>query len=195
MAKKTVGILALQGDFAKHEAVVRSLGVDTKLVRTPEDLQACSGLIIPGGESTAIYRQLDFIKLIQPLLQFSEKYPVFGTCAGLILMSKNIVAENFVKPLKLLDVTVERNAYGRQSESFRADLEVTLPQGESFMAPAFFIRAPKIKECGEDVSILATFDGEPVFVQQGIHFGASFHPELTQDFRIHQYFLSFIPEG
>jgi len=194
VVKKTVGILALQGDFAKHEAVIKSLGVETKLVRTPEDLQACDALIIPGGESTTIYRQLEFIKLTQPLTEFAQKKPVFGTCAGLILMSQTIVSENFIKPLKILDVTVERNAYGRQCESFSTDLEVSLPEGNGFTTSAFFIRAPKIKNCGEEVSVLATYNDEPVFVRQGHHFGASFHPELTEDSRIHQYFLSFIHE-
>jgi len=186
-----VGILALQGDFAKHQEMVKSLGFAVQYVRTPQELAKCDCLIIPGGESTAIYRRLSFIELIDPLVQFAAQKPVFGTCAGVILMSNHIQAESFVNPLKLIDVTIERNAFGRQSDSFQTEVTVSLPGSKKPLPiPAYFIRAPRIKEWGEKVQILAEFEGEPILVQQGRLLGATFHPELTSDGAIHRYFIS-----
>lgn len=190
MSEKVVGILAMQGDFAKHAASLKALGVPTQLVRTPEELLRCSGLIIPGGESTAIFRQLEFSKLIEPISHFAKTKPIFGTCAGLILMSREIAPEKFIRPFGLIDLTVERNAFGRQSESFSAECEITLPKSAPFMAPAFFIRAPRIRKWGENVAVLATFEKEPILVEQGLHLAATFHPELSSDTRIHRYFVS-----
>lgn len=189
--QKKIGVLALQGAFAKHKAMIERLGGAVILVRTPEDLIKCDGLIIPGGESTTIYRQMNFIELVAPLLEFAKKKPVFGTCAGLILMSKDLINGSTTQPLGLLDVTVERNSYGRQIDSFQTELEVMLSKSPKTVS-AFFIRAPKIRRCGPDVKVLANFASEPVLVQQGFHLGATFHPELTADTFIHEYFLSIV---
>lgn len=183
-----IGVLALQGNFAKHEEMLTSMGVAVRQVRRPEDLKGCDGLIIPGGESTVMLRQMDFIKLKAPLLEFAKRKPLFGTCAGLILMSKNIESSE-MKPLGLLDITVERNAYGRQIESFESSILVHLEKGHEKVIPAFFIRAPRIRSNGEDVVVLGSLEEEPVLVQQGFHLGATFHPELTGNCTIHQYFI------
>lgn len=185
-----IGVLALQGDFAKHAEVLRSLGVEVQEVRKPQDLLLCDGLIIPGGESTVMLRQIDFIGLREPLLKFAKTKPLFGTCAGLILMSKNIQSSH-LKPLHCLDIELERNAYGRQIESFHASVVLNL-HGHSTLFPAYFIRAPRIRSCGEDVEILARLEGEPVLVRQGHHLGSSFHPELTSDPIVHQYFIDLV---
>lgn len=186
-----IGVLALQGDFSKHVEVLRSLGVEVQEVRKPQDLVYCDGLIIPGGESTVITRQLDFIGLREPLLKFASQKPLFGTCAGLILMSQQIEASP-LKPLQLLDVTIERNAFGRQIESFQAFVSLEFTPGHSKTFPAFFIRAPRIRKCGKGVQVLATINGEPILVRQGNHLGATFHPELTSDPQVHQYFIEMI---
>jgi pyridoxal 5'-phosphate synthase pdxT subunit len=192
MSKLKVGILALQGAFAKHEKMIQSLGADTVLVRTPQDLASCDALIIPGGESTTIFRQIHFIQLEEPLKDFAKQNPIFGTCAGLILMAKEVIGDPSLQTLGLLDIAVERNAFGRQAESFRTELEVFPSQRETFIAPAVFIRAPRIRQCTHHVDVLASFDNEPVLVKQGFHLGASFHPELTSNNLIHKYFLSMI---
>lgn len=188
-----IGVLALQGAFAKHQAMIEKLGGQVLLVRTPADLQKCDGLIIPGGESTTIYRQMNFINLVEPLVEFAEKKPVFGTCAGLILMSKDLINGSLTEPLGLLDITVERNSYGRQIDSFQVPLDVSLAKTNRPVA-AFFIRAPRIRRCGSDVKVLASYESEPVLVQQGFHLGATFHPELTSDTFIHEHFLSLVDD-
>lgn len=186
-----IGVLALQGDFSKHIEVLRSLGVEVQEVRKPQDLENCQGLIIPGGESTVMLRQLDFIQMRHALLAFAQQKPLFGTCAGLILMSQQV--QDFpLQPLKLFDIEVERNAFGRQVESFQAFISLEFMPGHSKTFPAFFIRAPRIKKCGKDVQILGEFEGEPVLVRQGHHLGASFHPELTADPQVHQYFIDLV---
>lgn len=189
-----IGVLALQGDFAKHALVLRSLGVEVQEVRTPEDLSLCQGLIIPGGESTVMLRQIDFIKLRAPLAAFAKKKPLFGTCAGLILMSQSVKGSP-LQPLHLLDVEVERNAYGRQVESFEAFISLDLQEKHTEAFPAFFIRAPRIRSCGGGVQVLALHRGEPVLVRQGFHLGASFHPELTDNPQLHQYFIEIVKEA
>ncbi|MBA3603280.1 MAG: pyridoxal 5'-phosphate synthase glutaminase subunit PdxT [Parachlamydiaceae bacterium] len=184
----TVGVLALQGAFAKHQETLKVLGVTSLQVRKPEDLLLCDGLIIPGGESTTIFRQMKYIELINPLMEFAKTKPIFGTCAGLILMSKKI--RNFpLEPFGILDVIVERNAFGRQIASFSTEIDIPKLLNKS---DAFFIRAPSIVQCGPDVQILATYEDEPVLVQQGHHLGATFHTELTSDTVLHEYFLSII---
>ncbi len=189
-----IGVLALQGDFSKHAEVLRSLGIEVQEVRKPQDLKECEGLIIPGGESTVILRQLQFIEMREPLLQFAHQKPVFGTCAGLILMSKHIQASS-LQPLQLLDITVERNAFGRQIQSFQASILLELNQECPKLFSAFFIRAPRIRTHSQDVQVLASFEDEPVLVRQGWHLGACFHPELTSDPVIHQYFIEMIRES
>ena len=188
-----IGVLALQGDFAKHALVLQSIGVEVQQVRTPEDLSLCQGLIIPGGESTVMLRQIDFIKLRAPLLAFAQTKPLFGTCAGLILMSQSVQGSS-LEPLHLLDVEVERNAYGRQVESFEAFISLDLKKNHTKAFPAFFIRAPRIRSYGAGVEVLASHEGEAVLVRQGHHLGASFHPELTDNPQVHHYFIEIVKE-
>lgn len=192
MPAPKIGILALQGAFAKHAEMIQSLGATTILVRKPEQLLECEGLIIPGGESTTIFRQMKFIDLAEAITNFAQHKPIFGTCAGLILMSKEIIAEPFLHPFGLLEVSVERNAYGRQSESFLTTIDVTLPHKVHKNIPALFIRAPRIKSVSSNVKVLATYHEEPVLVQQGCHLGATFHIELTDCTDLHSYFLDVV---
>lgn len=184
-----IGVLALQGAFAKHVEMLRSLGVEAIEVRSANDMGRCDALIIPGGESTAITRLLKEGNFAQSLLDYGETHPVFGTCAGLILMAKEIIAEP-TKPFGWLGVAVERNAYGRQAESFRTNLDLQLERPSSF--PALFIRAPRIRQCSADVEVLAHFQDEPVLVRQGRYLGATFHPELTNNSSIHEYFIKLV---
>lgn len=194
MAPPIVGVLALQGAFAKHIEMLKSLNVNAIEVRTPEELLACDALIIPGGESTAMMNQIGFIKMGQPLVDFAKSKPVFGTCAGLILMSNEVIGDKMI-PFKIVDIAVERNAFGRQADSFVTDLQLTLKSGQSKQIPALFIRAPKIRSVGEEVKVLAEFEGEPVLIQQGRHLASTFHPELTNDSSVHAYFLKLISKG
>ena len=191
MDQLVIGVLALQGAFAKHAEVLIALGAEVIEVRKPADLQFCDGLVIPGGESTTMMKQIKFVEFSDSLHEFSKTNPVFGTCAGLILMSRYIINDQIL-PLQLLDIDVQRNAFGRQADSFQANLEVHFLADCPQMAPAFFIRAPKIAHYGPEVQVLSSFEGDPVLVQQGFHLGATFHPELTSDHSIHSYFLSLV---
>lgn len=186
-----IGVLALQGAFKKHLEMLLSLGANAIEVRKVEDLAHCDALIIPGGESTTILKQIDFVGLEQPLKDFASQKPIFGTCAGLILISHEILKDK-MKPFNLLNISVERNAFGRQCESFQAEVELHLSGVKSRHFPAIFIRAPRIRAVGEEVQVLAAFEGEPILVRQGIHLGATFHPELTSNPAIHQYFLHLV---
>lgn len=191
MPPLVIGVLALQGAFAKHAEVFLALGAKVVEVRKPADLLACDALVIPGGESTTMMKQIDFIELRKPFLEFSAQKPVFGTCAGLILMSQKIIGDK-MQPFQLLEIDVERNAFGRQAESFHTNLEIHLKPGHSKEIPALFIRAPRIRHVSDNVTVLANCQGEPVLVRQGLHLGATFHPELTADRTIHAYFLSLV---
>lgn len=173
----TIGVLALQGAFHQHAKKIEALGAKAIEVRHALDLQMCNGLILPGGESTCMTRQLAFSKLDDAIRTFAKKKPVLGTCAGLILMSQGF-------PLQLLQVKVQRNAYGRQAESFKAKVAVF-----SQWVDAVFIRAPKIEAVDSEVEVLASHGNEPILVKQGNHLGATFHPEWTSSSLIHQYFL------
>ncbi len=188
----TIGVLALQGDFAEHLAVLRRLGVPTREVRQPRDLEGLAGLIIPGGESTTIGRLLERFRLAEPVQAFARAgRPVWGTCAGLILLAREVDPETRARHqplLELLDVVVRRNAFGSQRESFECDLLVE-PLGPVPLR-AVFIRAPIVRQVGPDVRVLARLpDGTPVAVQQGNVIGTAFHPELTGDRRFHQWFV------
>lgn len=187
----TVGVLALQGAFAKHIEMLKSLKVHAIEVKKAEDLDNCDALIIPGGESTTMTHQMHFIRLREKLKEFAHTKPIFGTCAGLILISSEIL-ESEMKPFGLIDIKVLRNAFGRQIDSFKADISLELNLKKPIIFPAMFIRAPRIKEWGKEVEILASFEGEPVLVKQGYHLGATFHPELTKDTSIHRYFLNLV---
>ncbi len=183
---KQIGVLGLQGAYAKHLAVLQQLNVQAVDVRKPGDLEECHGLIIPGGESTTMTKLINEIDMHDALLKFSVDRPVFGTCAGMILMAAK-VDDGRVKTLNLLDIEVERNAYGRQIDSFIDELDVTT-NGQAFSMRGVFIRAPRIKNMGDGVEVLASVNGEPVLIQEGHHMAAAFHPELTGETRIHNYF-------
>ena len=172
-----VGILELQGNYALHHKIFSDLGIRSKGVKLPKDLDAVDGLVIPGGESTTISLLLDTYKLRQPIIDFAKDNPVMGTCAGLIMMAKKIENESKVKPLGLVDVTVNRNAYGRQILSKKEPISIEL-MNESISLNATLIRAPKITHVSESVRVLAMIRDCPGIVLQGMHLGLSFHPEL-----------------
>jgi 5'-phosphate synthase pdxT subunit len=187
--KKRVGVLALQGDFQAHRRALERAGAEAVEVRSAGELEGVEGLIIPGGESTTMMKLLEEEKLVDPLRDFGKRRPIFGTCAGAILMARGV--DNPPQPsLGLMDIEVERNAYGRQLESRIARLN---PQGMDGGLEAVFIRAPIIRRVGKDAKVLASYEGDPVLVEQGRHLAATFHPELTDDARIHLMFLQKIP--
>jgi pyridoxal 5'-phosphate synthase pdxT subunit len=184
----TIGVLALQGAFEAHAKALTALGVTAKLIRTPAELADLDGLIIPGGESTTFLRFLERDGFLDALESFVQTTPTFGTCAGAILLAKNV--ENPTqKSLAALDITVERNAYGRQIDSAIITEPSSLPGGPLEMV---FIRAPRITRTGPQVETLATRDGFPVLVREGHLLAATFHPELSSDPRVHQLFLDLI---
>ncbi len=185
----TIGILALQGDFREHRQALESLGVSAPEVRLPQGLEALDGLIIPGGESTTIVRLMRTSGLLEPLRKLAaEGFPVWGTCAGMILLAKRLDATG-IPALEAMDLTVRRNAFGRQVDSFEADLHVPALGDPPFHA--VFIRAPIIEDVGRGVEILARLrDGTPVAARQGRLFATAFHPELTGDRRFHQLFIA-----
>ena len=180
---KTVGILALQGDFAAHRQAIERAGGSAIAVRAAADLARCAGLIIPGGESTTMLKLLDQEQLTAPIEAFARHKPVYGSCAGAILLARR-VTHPAQPSLALLDIDVERTAYGRQIDSRIVQLTTTLGEME-----AVFIRAPIILEAAPDVAILASYAGHPVWVEQGRHMVTTFHPELTADPRVHARFL------
>jgi 5'-phosphate synthase pdxT subunit len=190
--KKKVGVLALQGDFEAHQKALQQAGAEAVQVRTAEALADLDGLVIPGGESTTMLKLLDYMNLKEPLRKFASEKPVFGTCAGAILMAKDVTSpaqESF----GAVDMTVERNAYGRQIDSRVAMLQPSEDFGKRVGegdVEAVFIRAPIIRRTGPDVKVLAEYAGDPVLVEQGRHLIATFHPELTADARVHKLFLS-----
>jgi 5'-phosphate synthase pdxT subunit len=187
-----IGVLALQGDFAEHVAMLRRMGVDAPEVRLPDQLEGLDGLIIPGGESTTIGKLANAFGLIEPLRRFGREKAIWGTCAGAIFLSKDAHREQPL--LGLMDITVERNAFGRQVASFEVDLHVpalkdVAPNGRLYHA--VFIRAPLIEAVHGDAQALARLeDGRIVAARQGRLLATSFHPELTDDDRFHRYFLS-----
>jgi pyridoxal 5'-phosphate synthase pdxT subunit len=176
-----IGVLAVQGNFREHAAMLRRLGAEPVEVRKPDQLDGLDGLVIPGGESTAIMRLVRLYGLEEAIRTFAR--PVLGTCAGMILLDR--------RHLGVLDVEVARNAYGRQVASFEADLEL---EGDARLLRGVFIRAPRVAEVGPEVEVLAALDGEPVLLRQGRVIVASFHPELTDDTRVHERFLDLVRE-
>jgi 5'-phosphate synthase pdxT subunit len=189
--KKRIGVLALQGDFVEHQVMLERLQVEVTQVRLPEQLSDLDGLIIPGGESTTIGKMMVDFGLLEPLRQFGARKAIWGTCAGAILLSRDIHRDQPL--LKLMDIQVSRNAFGRQVESFTTDLEVPcLMQVSDDGAPfhAVFIRAPLIESVQGNTEVLARLqDGKIVAARQGRLLATSFHPELTGDDRFHRYFL------
>lgn len=189
-----IGVLALQGAFIEHQHMIEQLGAQTTQVRLPQHLAGLDGLIMPGGESTTIGKLATEYGLIEPLKQFAQEKPTWGTCAGLIFLAKNIGIDH--QPiLGLMDVHVDRNAFGRQIDSFEQDLEFKgLSTDEPY--PMVFIRAPIVREVGKGVEILAKIDEKTIVaVKQGHLLGTAFHPELTDDLRIHELFLNMVREN
>ena len=184
---KTIGILAIQGDFDRHANTIRKLNFQAVEVRTKEEIEQTDALIIPGGESTTFLNLFKEFKLDDILINYAKKKPIMGTCAGLIILSKD-AGQLPYSPLGLIDIIVERNAYGRQKESFAEDINLSL-NGRPSKFPGVFIRAPRIKWIGEEVKILARHQDEAVLVSSGRILVATFHPELTEDTKIHQYFI------
>jgi 5'-phosphate synthase pdxT subunit len=190
-----VGVLALQGDFIEHQKIMEGLGAEVSQVRLPSDLEPLQGLVIPGGESTTIGKLAVDFELMEPLRKFARDHAVWGTCAGSIFLSKDASRD---QPLMgMMDIKVERNAFGRQVDSFEIDLEIPcLKKVSDEDAPfhAIFIRAPLIESVGKEVEVLSSLpDGRIVAAQQGYWLATSFHPELTGDARFHRYFLEMIP--
>ncbi len=189
-----IGVLALQGDFSEHITVLRRIGVDAVEIRLPASLDEIDGLIIPGGESTTIGKLAVAYGLMQPLRQFGQHKTVWGTCAGAIFLSKD--AQRHQPLLELMDIQVERNAFGRQVDSFESMIEVpalekVAPAGGGYHA--IFIRAPLIQSVADHVQVLATLsDGRIVAAQQNHLLATSFHPELTLDDRFHRYFMTLV---
>ena len=188
---KKVGVLALQGDFAAHGAALVRAGAEPVFVREPEQFRELDGLVIPGGESTTMLKLLQQEGLSDALVQFGRCKPVFGTCAGAILMASE-VSNPSQESFAMMDISVERNAYGRQIDSKITGIEPE-PDFERRTAPgkleAVFIRAPIIHRVGKGATVLARHAGDPVLVEQGRHLVATFHPELTADPRVHALFL------
>jgi 5'-phosphate synthase pdxT subunit len=176
-----IGVLAVQGNFREHAAMLRRLGAEPVEVRKPEEMRGLDGLVIPGGESTTFMRLMHLYGLDEAVRAFEG--PMLGTCAGMIVLDR--------RHLGAVDIEVDRNAYGRQVASFEADLELA---GESEPLRGVFIRAPRVREVGPEVEVLAKHDGEPVLLREGRFIVASFHPELTEDTRVHERFLELVRE-
>ena len=177
-----VGVLAVQGNFREHEAMLRSLGAEVVEVRKPEHMAGLDGLVVPGGESTTFMRLMRLYGLDEALRAFER--PILGTCAGMIVLDRDHLGR--------ADIEVDRNAYGRQVASFEADLELV---GEEAPLRGVFIRAPRLRSIGPDIEVLAEHDGEPVLLRDGDILVASFHPELTEDTRVHELFLHDVREA
>jgi len=176
-----IGVLAVQGNFREHAAMLRRLGAEAVEIRKPEQLQGLDGLVIPGGESTTFMRLMRLYGLDEAVREFTG--PVLGTCAGMIVLDR--------RHLGAVDIEVDRNAFGRQVASFEADLALA---GDGEPLRGVFIRAPRVREVGPEVEVLAELDGEPVLLRQGRFIVASFHPELTDDTRVHERFLELVRE-
>ena len=184
----SIGVLAIQGDFLEHRKMLDSIGIESKEVRLPDELENLEGLIIPGGESTTIVQLIDIYGLRAPLVdKVNQGLAIWGTCAGMIVIAKNL-KDKRPDPLGLMDIEVSRNAFGRQIDSFETDLDIQGMDGPPMHA--IFIRAPLVTQIGTDVEILAEVDdGKPVAVKQNRIIATSFHPELTEDSRMHSMFV------
>ena len=191
----TVGVLAIQGDFAEHRKSLEQLGVEVKEVRLPEELDEIDGLIVPGGESTTIVQLIDIYEMREKLRErvLDDQMPTWGTCAGMIVMAGELT-DHRPTPLSLMDTVVSRNAFGRQVNSFESDLEVSGMDGPPYRA--VFIRAPVFVSVGEAVEVIASLDdGRPVAVKQGHMLATAFHPELTDDARMHKLFVGMVQQS
>lgn len=183
-----VGVLGLQGDYALHQKSIKRLGLQQSIVRQPEELTLCDALILPGGESTTFVKLLKKTGLFEAIIEFNRNKPIMGTCAGLITLATNLTNDS-LETLGLIDLSVERNGFGRQVDSFIDTIQVSALKPKSAFE-AVFIRAPRIKTLGDDVQALATWHDEVIMARNESVLGLTFHPELTQDSRIHQYFVN-----
>ncbi|MCZ6707942.1 MAG: pyridoxal 5'-phosphate synthase glutaminase subunit PdxT [Chloroflexi bacterium] len=196
-----VGVLALQGDFREHARSLRAVGAEAREVRTPQELQSIDALIIPGGESTTIARLLLAYDLFEPIRTLGANgFPLWGTCAGAVLLADEVQGDLDREPLALMPMTIDRNAYGRQIDSFEAELGASTLNGSQAPFPGIFIRAPRIREVREDVEVLIEHttelgESEPVAVRRGPLLATTFHPELTSDHRLHAYFVESCVQG
>jgi 5'-phosphate synthase pdxT subunit len=190
-----IGVLALQGAVAEHIKSLQQAGADEVVaVKWPKDLEGLDGLVLPGGESTTIGKLMNKYELMEPVREMAKRgVPMFGTCAGLILLANRINGQDWAH-IGVMDVLVDRNSFGRQVDSFEANLEVKGLEGDGAY-PAVFIRAPHIMEVGPDVDVLCMYNDRIVAARQGNLLGASFHPELTDDIRMHKYFLNMVQEA
>ena len=187
-----IGVLALQGAVREHVQAIQACGAEAVVVKKAADLAELDGLVLPGGESTAMRRLIDRASLLEPLRQFADNgKPMFGTCAGLVLLAKEIEGQDMAH-LGVMDIVVARNSFGRQVDSFEADLDIA---GIEEPFPAVFIRAPHIVRAGEDVEVLCEYGGRIVLARSGPFLGCSFHPELTGDHRLMQLFLNMVENG
>ena len=185
-----ISVLALQGDFECHKKQLDLLGVQNSYVKLPEHLDNTDGLIIPGGESTTISKLIDRFGLREKLIEFGKSKPIWGTCAGMIMLSNEIESNQAeVKPLRLLDIDIARTAFGRQVFSFETELELCL-NGIKTICPVSFIRAPKIKRMGKDVKTIATYENQPVLVEKDNILASSFHSELEDNTTLLEYFIA-----
>ena len=187
-----IGVLALQGNFAMHQKMLTRLDTPSILVKYPHELQKCDGLIIPGGESSVISKLIDSHELRDPLLEFAKTNSIFGTCAGMILLSSTENTLNLI-PLHIMDFTVTRNAWGRQIFSFSQEIQVDLAGGIRFMAT--FIRAPKVINIADSIQILSTLNEEVILISDGSHLASSFHPEFGIDTQIHNHFINLVKKN
>jgi pyridoxal 5'-phosphate synthase pdxT subunit len=189
VAGKRIGVLALQGDFDAHRRALADAGAEAVEVRTPEELSAVDALVIPGGESSTMLKLLNETGLKEPLREFGARRPIFGTCAGAILLASE-VTNPVQESLGLMDIAVERNAYGRQLDS-----RIVRIPAETGELEAVFIRAPIIRRVGEGARVLARYNGDPVLVEQGRHLVATFHPELSGENPVHRLFVDKVAES
>lgn len=186
-----IGVLAIQGGYDAHARMLRDLGADPIFIRKPQELSTVKALIIPGGESTTFLKFLERDGFLDVLRSYTQHHPTFGTCAGCILLAKEVL-QPAQQSLGVLDIAVERNAYGRQNNSTIRETTTILPGGPLEMV---YIRAPRIARTGRHVQVLAERDGSPVLVREGKIIAATFHPELSEDPRVHQYFLDMVRDS
>ena len=184
-----IGVLSLQGDYQKHIDVLEHLNVQVSKVRYKEDLIKIDALIIPGGESTTLSKLIEKESLYSPLKNFINIYPVYGTCAGLILLSQSIENDDKIKSFNALDISLIRNGWGRQINSFSKDITIKAFKNKY---RGIFIRAPKISKYGNSITVLSVLNDSPIMIQQDKILGTTFHPELTNDTRIHEYFIDMV---
>lgn len=184
-----IGVLALQGNFAMHQIMLSKLDAPSILVKYPHELEKCDGLIIPGGESSTMSKLIDSHGFRVPISDYAKTNPIFGTCAGMILLSSSEVTKNLT-PLRIMDFTVARNAWGRQIFSFTKEVDIYLPEQVKYLAT--FIRAPKIITISDSINILSKLNKEIILITDGMHLASSFHPEFGADTQIHDYFIQLV---